>query len=664
MVNNNTYTFSDYSEDITRAALPWIAFAIFAFLVLLGAIVLRFVRGLCCKQQINERKRCIKLTCLLLSFIVTFFALGSCSFIIYYSDQTFQSLQQVQCAGCRIPYTISGGYSSSNWTGLNYAVADTQMSMNQLNTTYYNSTCDLWDSTDQWLTTSTFDEDLLDYYNQYNKANLSNPNPYNTQPVPVNYTWLLGPINDNLSYTGQINYEFYQKIAPIIDAMENLKNITLALNQNLNYTVSSLNSSLYNLNSFVTGNQEISNNTDSWILDNQAQIITSWRSFTFSIVVWGWFICIGVLIQVYSQAMGKPALAHGLCCFWLFTGIIAMLGFLASVGTLGVGIVVNDSCGLIDELMTETGIYKYDVIIPNEITNFMNTCLNEKGDLASYLNLTDFIAIVSDIAASNTTLSEFIINSSLSNFSSIQINIKKTQVPPDYNNILSLSVDIQDTPDYNLGILNKYTNNETESNYQSNCTTHTSDKWVFLIDFCYPFPQVPPQDPNKFFGSEACLVITDWAPSQVESRYSNLNCQNSSYIKEIELYQNTLYNYTTNANNLFTIIQYDLSTINNTIESLVQNLINQSNLINAYFTSPNQTLLLMNSVVGPQGLNNGLDCSFVHGYFLNLKTALCTNSLENIYEVFVFVFVLSFLMLVVEIINLYLSRALLSHDIG
>ena len=38
---------------------------------------------------------------------------------------------------------------------------------------------------------------------------------------------------------------------------------------------------------------------------------------------------------------------------------------------------------------------------------------------------------------------------------------------------------------------------------------------------------------------------------------------------------------------------------------------------------------------------------------------MCDNSLENAYQVFVFVFLLSFLMLLMELVNLYLSRALL-----
>ena len=113
MKNDNSYSWTSYSNQIINAVMPWIAFACLAFVILVLAIVIRCLKSMCCKQKIKERGDLIKNVCISISFIITLLSLTCCALIIYYSDTAYQSYQQLQCSSGRIPYALlkgSNGY--------------------------------------------------------------------------------------------------------------------------------------------------------------------------------------------------------------------------------------------------------------------------------------------------------------------------------------------------------------------------------------------------------------------------------------------------------------------------------------------------------------------------------------------------------------------------
>lgn len=586
--------------------------------------------------------------------------------MIYYSDQTFQSFQQVQCASGRIPYALSHGNLPKQWTGLDNSLIDLQNITFVLENYYENTTEALWENTD-WLDTDLFGEQLAGYFENYSEHTVANPNPSKSTGVVLDYTKKLGPLNDSSTYAGSINAEYTGKVTPVIITMSDLKNISKAAISYISEVVATTKSSNSSLSVFVTGNQEINRNIDTWILNNEENIKTSWRGFTFAIVIWGWFICIGVLITVYSQAMVKPFLAHGLCCFWLFTGIIAVLGFLASAGSLAAGLVTQNSCGLLDDLFTKEGLSTYGVIIPSEIVVYIDTCLNNGGDMSGLLNLTVALGFIQELANDNKTLGKYLINENLGKLSTIQSNIAKLSSPINYLTAVSSSELPEDSPFTNLNLLTSYTNNLAAPTYQSVCTSHTQDKWVFSQTSCGDYPYIPSTSPTASVGSKCCLVVEEWTSSQVNQRYNPyLTCDYDgtfgNYYQTIDKYQTALFVYRFSVYELYGEMTGKLTALNQTSMTMASKLTAQYSKVTNYFNSPNQLLYLMNSGVGKTGLINNLNCSFVHEYSLSLKQAMCTNSVENIYEVFVFIFVLSFFMLLLELINLYLSRALLKGE--
>ena len=529
---------------------------------------------------------------------------------------------------------------------------------------YNKSTINLWKN-DEWHNSTNFTSTINAYYNNYTGSNVTCPNPSGPQHIPVMYCSNLGPLDNSTSYAGSIYLEYTNKIIPIINTMLSMSQVTLNYTNSTNSSSEIMNNSLTSMLTFTNGTEQIKTNIDNWVVDNQPQLKSSWRSFTFGIVVWGWFICIGVLITVYSQAMSKPALAHGLCCFWLFTGLIAVTGFLASAGSLGIGLVTENACGLLDDLFTKDGIAIYDIIIPSRVVPYVDTCLNEGGDLATYLNLTESFAFFNQLKGFNSTLAGYKLSPSTGNFKSIAVNAGILSSPINYFNVPDPSVLPQNTPKFNLDYLNSLTNNNTVNTAQSNCTQNfTQDLWVFSIDSCGEYPYLSSDVPTSGRGSKSCLIIKEWSQDATNVRYASyFSCSYpADYLSAIDTNEIALNSYQLSVDQLYGNMSIGLSEINSTINNMTNFLIAQNALISNYYSSPDQLLYLMNSAFGNNPAVNGLNCSYVHSYSLTLKQAMCTNSLENIYQVFVFIFVLSFFMLVLELINLYLSRALLKGE--
>lgn len=662
MTHENTYQWSDYEYDIVHAALPWIAFAILAFLLLIIAIVVRFLRCMCCKQQLKERGRCIKLTCVTLAFIVTFVSLLACSFIIYYSDQTFQSIQQVQCAAGKFPYVLKKGNMDKGWGGMDLLKEDSFNVTMVLEGAYNESTLKLWKESD-WLTDSTFTDVLQGYYEEYNESTVTSSYPYNTNYIPTLYTSNLGPLTKSQTNTGKIFTEYSQKVSPIVNHMEEIKKTTVAIQKNLKQVISNSKAVEEKIEGYKNGTDEVNDNVHNWIVDYMPQIKTSWRGFTFWVVVWGWFICIGVLITVYSQAMGKHGIAHGLCCFWLFAGMVAVIGFLASAGTLAVGLVTRDSCQLIDDLFTKKGMSKYDLIIPTELVPLTECCILDSGDLIPVLNLTEFLSAFQGVSDNYTSLGPLLVTKNLSYFSSIQENFVSISEPINYSNVPNTSVFDFNKVDYNLNDLNKFTNNYTAGSYQNTCVEEFSDFWVLNKSKCGSYSYTAATTPKVNFGKKNCLWVTEWKLGNINARYNNIDCSYSNklgnYSEIIYEFIKSIQGYVDSVDDLYSSMRTNLTQVNETLTNLVVNLQGLYVNIGEYLKSPEQILYLMESTVGKSGLSHSLNCALIQSYKSEIKISMCDNSLENAYQVFVFVFLLSFLMLIIELVNLYLSRALL-----
>jgi hypothetical protein len=318
---------------------------------------------------------------------------------------------------------------------------------------------------------------------------------------------------------------------------------------------------------------------------------------------------------------------------------------------------------VIDDLFTKDGIGKYDLIIPLELVPLARECIIDDGNLIPVLNLTSFLAGFQDINDSYSDLNTLGISQKLADFESVQMNLKQLASPVNYFKVHNESVFQVDTAGYNLNELNKFTNNNTLNNFQEKCEEEFSDLWVFYLKDCLVgYDHVTPDD-DFGIGPKSCLVLSEWPLGQVNQRYKDLNCTQvttfGDYETNIFQYVQGLQNFVNSVDDLFKKMTNDLVKFNTTLNGFVEDVVDVYQRLGNYLSSPEMILFLMESTIGKEGLKNSLQCGLIKDYKSEIKISMCDNSLENAYQVFVFVFLLSFLMLLMELLNLYLSRVLL-----
>ena len=441
---------------------------------------------MCCKEKIKNRGDTVKNVFVAISFLVTLLAIGCCALIIYYSDAGYQSYQQLQCSAGRIPYDLLAGNQADEWMGLEPAQASVQSINTFMNSDYARITDQLWTG-QEWLGTANkdFGSALDKYLSDFEGATVNSPNPESASPIDTSFAANMGPINDVTSFAGSIEADYQIGIEPILLLMQEIFLGSEYGVKNIGEITSQLTSASENLGTFISGNTKVNSNINSWIVDNQSSVKDYWRGFSLGVVLWGWFICVGALITVSAQALNKPSLARGLCCFWIATGVFALIGFALSAAILAAGIVTDNSCGLLDDLFTETGLAKYNIIIPEDIVPYMNVCLNGNGDLQEVLNIATALYYVSNLTGYETSLQGYTITPALANLKSFQYNQANITASMDYADIPASGTAIEDTPDYNLNMLNSLTDNYTTDNFQNTCTTNfASDLWVLAISQC------------------------------------------------------------------------------------------------------------------------------------------------------------------------------------
>ena len=667
MKQSSSYSWTDYGDDLVKAVMPWIVFAALALIVFILAIVIRFLKAICCKSAVKVRGERTLNTCVGISVIITFLSMGCCGYIIHYSDGFYQSYMQLQCTAGRIPYALLEGNLDYQWIGLATAKEDLDYIIDVLNEKYDSLTRALWDDT-EWLQSDQSDfQSALDlYYSNFSSSKVSSPDPYEQDDVRLDYIEDLGDQYTQGTWTFKINQEYTSTITPIDTYIYGFKQVDLASIGQIGNVVDEINSADDSIQKFIDGNKEVNDNIKTWIRDNHTTAKQGWRGFTLAFVLIAWFICIGILITVSSKALNKPKLAHGLCCYWMCTGFISVLGFVLSIGFLSIGIVSNDSCGLIDSLLDPSGLKKYDVVVPDYIYDYMNVCLNEGGDLDAFLGLNEtFQGYAELIDQEEFIYNDLGISYSLANFQSIKDNSAEINKLKGYKDIVDESDNL--TPEFNLAELNKFTDASNQDNYLGNCSELMYDQWVFLVSGCGTKEIISPGNPQNRIGQSSCLVISSWNTGNLNSRYSSfLTCTFSNslgnYLTNIEAYQQSLKNFQTSVDGLAARLTAGLNEVNDTISQAVNHLVEQRTSIHDYFFNSDQLGQVYVKVFGDEGLLKMLNCKFVRNYMKTLKKSFCDNARESIYQVFIFIFVLSFFLVMLEFVNLYLSRALLKPE--
>lgn len=122
---------------------------------------------------------------------------------------------------------------------------------------------------------------------------------------------------------------------------------------------------------------------------------------------------------------------------------------------VGASVGMHDSCGFAQDAVTTEGLEKYSVLIPANISGYLNVCLNGDGDLANYTNLDQDLSFAFSVLNFSDAFTDYDINSTfLTTFASINFNLELVDIKKQgYLNISDPTVDVEDQPATNLNTL-------------------------------------------------------------------------------------------------------------------------------------------------------------------------------------------------------------------
>lgn len=144
MEGDNTYDWTDYGQDVLNIMLPWITCSIVALLIFIIAILYRTINKLCCKNKIKASNKCVRRTCVVTTIIITLTAIASCGVLIWYLDYVYQGIEQVTCAGGKIPNELLAGSKGENWVGIDKGIQDIENVTKFLDEDFKSDTTNTW----------------------------------------------------------------------------------------------------------------------------------------------------------------------------------------------------------------------------------------------------------------------------------------------------------------------------------------------------------------------------------------------------------------------------------------------------------------------------------------------------------------------------------------
>jgi len=90
---------------------------------------------------------------------------------------------------------------------------------------------------------------------------------------------------------------------------------------------------------------------------------------------------------------------------------------------IAMGLVMKDTCEILGEVETESGLYTYTEFLTPKATDFLNICLNKEGNLMSYLALDENLSFLGHLRLLRDKIKQMHMDvTALTNYRSLSIN--------------------------------------------------------------------------------------------------------------------------------------------------------------------------------------------------------------------------------------------------
>ena len=375
--------------------------------------------------------------------------------------------------------------------------------------------------------------DLNDEYENKKDTTVTNHDPLNQTEIIPYFIEQYGPITDNTTYLGMINYELNTKIYNDLELLNDYRKL-IEENISENYTeiAKAVAGAIYILNNIEEyldyyANQFLDEilyyikNVDKYLLISIYIVI--------SLLIFG---CVSGFAFILIFLISNTGIKNYLTFRKLFISVWCLI-FILSVCNIIIGVALGiisdiskDGVGLINYMFSIDNLNSTEPIIVNISTNgtaFLDVCTNRNGDLSSVLN----------ISVTNSPIES--INTLYSYKHQIEVLYNKTQGYNDYFdstynlNLLYkeyINEKIYDDIAPSLIELNKYTDSSLGNSYIDNSSSNIRDRWVSLIKDCpNGYNYVPIGDPQLQLKGNYCLLVSEWSGHSlsITSRYSMIS---------------------------------------------------------------------------------------------------------------------------------------------
>ena len=592
-------TVSDNISQFISKAYP----SILIFLLILIAIIMYIIiLNWCCKKKIlfvnkQNKDKNVKKMIFIIFIILLIIVISLCVTGIIFLNKYYSEINYSTCSLLHFTRnSIEGNYSTENvpkFAGMKNiinSIDNTINLINNLNDEEYSNLFKKFNDINNLNNKINTNFTKLDEkYSINNKQITLSSDKDNNSYMVTYFQQKFGEKADKNSILGDI-YNNYSEINDFVNDLTLVKD-------DINYIYTNKDSfitTITNSKKIIENINEIFNIIEdniaehylsykNWISNKMIYIITI--SYILTLII---NISLIPLSSIYSykEKFNKNFLKSFLDFMWNFQFILSIFSLIISSFIFLLHIFGNESPKAITYMLSNT--YMSDISNPKNIfknyytqTTFdsINTCYNS----TTTNNMNDIIHLENTNFNYINNLYKNINNLLNSYYNILPNTIQNlTTKIPNYNNLLSNYVlDIKTITDYenfgksdfnyNLNILNLYTDSSNDNSYQMQCFLGTKDVWVGNKKDC----------PENYIYSEKgneiknCLLLSEWNERNAYERYYPACMTND--LENLNDFTEPIFN---RLKGIYNNVNTSISNITNNFSYILNNINNLENLIN------------------------------------------------------------------------------------
>jgi len=414
---------SPASSDSLPDLFPWLSIAVLLLLTFITAL-------LAVKHRYAFWSRIYKIgsaqCCTATTVLATMLCVGTAAYAVVVNDYFYESYVRGECGVARVMEEAMRGNAQSGWIGLEEGVREAGGIVTFLEENFDNSTQETWGHSD-WMPTAipSISQELDYYYEKYYDMGVLSPNPlddYFTK-IKTYYTSHLGPPSHKDTFTGLILAEVNQKLKEMIKILTSIKDSAIMIDQSLDSHLESLNDSISDLDEFRAGMQTLSVKHAQWTYPRFSSTRSHWYTFTIAGLGLVLVPMIALLLVTWialNEEWSKYQCLYAPC---VLVSVLCVVVSVLLTEVIAMGLVMKDTCEILGEVETESGLYTYTEFLTPKATDFLNICLNKEGNLMSYLALDENLSFLGHLRLLRDKIKQMHMDvTALTNYRSLSIN--------------------------------------------------------------------------------------------------------------------------------------------------------------------------------------------------------------------------------------------------